>query len=50
MITLEFPNLSLFLMEQEAFEAYSKTAGRGVQFPKGNVGTIISCELLLRKM
>lgn len=45
MITLELPNLSLFLMETNAFETYSRKAGRGVQFPKDNVGTIISCAL-----
>jgi len=45
MITVELPNLSLFLMETNAFEIYSRKAGRGVQFPKDNVGTIISCAL-----
>ncbi len=44
-ITLELPNLSLFLMENDAFEVYSKKAGRGVQFPNGNSGVIISCAL-----
>jgi predicted lactoylglutathione lyase len=45
MISMELPNLSMFLMETNAFEAYSRKAGRGAQFPKGNVGTIISCAL-----
>ncbi len=45
MITLELPNLSLFLMEKDAFEAYSKKAGRGSWFPNENIGTIISCAL-----
>ncbi len=33
MIVLELPSLSLFLMEKDAFEAYSKKAGRVAQFP-----------------
>src|SRR5690554_3024372 len=46
MITIELPNLSLFLMEMNAFEAYSRKVGRGVLFPKDNVGTIISCAVV----
>lgn len=49
MITVELTNLSLFLMEKVAFEAYSKKAGRGVQFPKDNIGTIISCALMSKE-
>jgi len=49
MITLELPNLSLFLMGKGAFEAYSRKAGLGVQFPKDRVGTIISCALASEK-
>ncbi|MGC4231495.1 MAG: VOC family protein [Niabella sp.] len=49
MITMELPNLSLFLMEKDAFEAYSKKAGRGVQFPNGNVAAIISCALVSKE-
>lgn len=49
MIAVELPNLSLFLMEKSAFEAYSKKAGRGAQFPKDNVGTIISCALMSKE-
>ncbi|MCR6639879.1 MAG: VOC family protein [Sporocytophaga sp.] len=45
MISIELPNLSMFLMETSAFEAYSRKAGRGAQFPKDNVGAIISCAL-----
>lgn len=45
MITVELPNLSLFLMEMNAFETYSRRAGRGVLLPKDNVGAIISCAL-----
>lgn len=48
-ITLELPNLSLFLMEKDAFEAYSKRAGRGVQLPNDNIGTIISCALVSKE-
>lgn len=48
-ITVELPNLSLFLMEINAFETYSRKAGLGVQFPKDNVGTIISCALLTKE-
>ncbi len=49
MITVEIQNLSLFFMENGAFEAYSKKAGRGVQFTNGNVGTIISCALMSKE-
>jgi uncharacterized protein len=45
-ITLELPNLSLFLLEKDAFESYSKKAGRRAQFPNDNIGTIISCALV----
>jgi len=45
MIAIELPNLSLFLMETNAFEAYSTKARRGVQLPTDHVGTIISCAL-----
>jgi len=44
-ITLELPNLSLFLMEKNAFEAYSRKAGRGAQFPNDNAGMVISCAM-----
>lgn len=49
MITVELPNLSLFLMEKNAFETYSRKASRGVQLPKDNVGAIISCALLTKE-
>lgn len=49
MITIELPNLSLFLMEKDAFEMYSRKAGREVQFPNDNVGTIISCALMSKE-
>ncbi|SFC78560.1 hypothetical protein SAMN05421747_12615 [Parapedobacter composti] len=48
-ITIELPNLSLFLMETNTFEIYSRQAGRGVQFPKDNAGTIISCALMSKE-
>lgn len=48
-ITLELPKLSIFLMAKDAFEAYSKKAGRGVQFPNGNSGMIISCAITSRE-
>lgn len=42
-ITLELPNLSLFLMEKDAFESYTKKVEREAQFPNNNAGLIISC-------
>lgn len=48
-ITVELPNLSLFLMEASAFETYSKKAGRGVQFPKDTIGAIFSCALMAKE-
>lgn len=49
MITLELPNLTLFLMEESAFETYSRKAGRGVLFPKDSVGIIVSCALMTKE-
>lgn len=49
MIAIELPNLSLFLMEMNVFETYSRKAGRGVQFPKNNIGAIISCALMSKE-
>lgn len=34
-LALEFPNMSLFLMEQESFESYTKKANRAALFPGG---------------
>ncbi len=48
-ITLELPNLSLFLMKKGAFETYSKKAGRGAQFPDKKAGTVISCAMESKK-
>lgn len=48
-ITLELPNLSLFLMEKNAFETYSRKAGRGAQFPNDNVGMVVSCAMVSKE-
>lgn len=44
-IALELPNLSLFLMEKDAFESYAKKVGKEAQFPNGNAGVVISCAM-----
>src|SRR5690606_2700905 len=49
MITVELPQLSLFLMEKSAYETYSKAAGRGAAFPGKNAPAIISCALTDRE-
>lgn len=49
MITVELPNLSLFLMETKAFETYSIKVDRGVQFSKDKVGMIFSCALTTKE-
>jgi predicted lactoylglutathione lyase len=45
MVTLELPNLSLFLMEQEAFETYSRKAARRAQLPNDKAGIVLSCAM-----
>ena len=45
MIALELPNLSLFLMEKEAYEAYSKKANRNALMPGSFAPAILSCAL-----
>jgi predicted lactoylglutathione lyase len=45
-LTVELPNLSLFLMTKDAFESYTLKAGRGVHLPDGKAGMIISCAML----
>jgi uncharacterized protein len=45
MITLEFPNLSLFLMGRKEYEAYSKKAHRDALMPGTSAPAIISCAL-----
>jgi predicted lactoylglutathione lyase len=44
-ITLELPNLSLFLMEKDIFERYTKKVGRDAQFPDNNAGVVIGCAM-----
>ncbi|WP_159586493.1 VOC family protein [Chelativorans xinjiangense] len=48
-IALELPNLSLFLMEKDAFETYSRKAGRDAQLPGANAGMAISCAMETRE-
>lgn len=48
MIIIELPGLSLFLMEKNAFETYSRKAGRAAHFSADKVGAIISCALLTK--
>lgn len=46
MVTLELPNLTLFLMERDAFEAYSRKARRAAQLPSAKAaGVIVSCAM-----
>ena len=45
MLTLELPNLSLFLMEKAAFEGYSRKAGRAARLPNDDAGIAISCAM-----
>jgi predicted lactoylglutathione lyase len=46
MVTIELPNLTLFLMEREAFEGYSRKARRAAQLPSaGATGVIVSCAM-----
>lgn len=44
-IVLELPNLSLFLMAQDAFEVYSIKAGRKAMLPEGKAPMVISCAM-----
>lgn len=48
-IAVELPQLSLFLMEKSAFEAYSLKTGRGAALPGENAGSIISCALTTKE-
>jgi predicted lactoylglutathione lyase len=45
MIALELPNLSLFLIEKEAYEVYSKKANRNAMMPNSSAPAILSCAL-----
>ncbi|WP_035281146.1 VOC family protein [Brevibacterium album] len=49
-VTVELPGLSLFLIEERAFESYSRKAGRGVAYPSAaaGVGVILSCAVATR--
>ncbi len=42
-IALEFPNLSVFLMEKTSYESYSIKAGRAALLPGNSAPAIISC-------
>ena len=44
-ILIELPNLSLFLMEKDAFENYTRKAGLKTQFPHNGAGMVISCAM-----
>ncbi|QZY52374.1 VOC family protein [Leucobacter tenebrionis] len=43
MVVVEIPGLSLFLIEEQAFETYSEKAGRGVAYPGKDTSVILSC-------
>jgi len=43
MIALELPNLSLFLMEKESYESYSKKANRVALMPGASAPAVMSC-------
>jgi predicted lactoylglutathione lyase len=45
MVTVELPNLSLFLMERDAFETYTRKARRAAQLPSDKAGIVISCAM-----
>lgn len=49
MITAELPNLSLFLIEEPAFESYSRKVGRGVNYPTTSSDVILSCAIESQK-
>lgn len=45
MIVLELPNLSLFLIEKDIFETYTKKACRKAQFSDNGACIVISCAM-----
>lgn len=49
MITVELPQLSLFLIEKSAFETYSEKAGREAAFPGEKAPFIVSCALTAKE-
>jgi len=42
-LALEFPNLSLFILEKQGYEAYSNKAKRAALFPGDSAPAILSC-------
>src|SRR3990167_9499564 len=42
-IALEFPNLSIFIMEKGSYQSYSAKAGRAALLPGDSAPAIISC-------
>lgn len=42
-LSLEFPNMSLFLMEKESFESYTNKANRTALLPGDSAPSVISC-------
>lgn len=48
-VTVELPNLSLFLMGASQFESYTLKAGRTVQHPDPGTGVILSCAVETRE-
>lgn len=42
-LALELPNLSLFLMEKESYESYTKKANRAALLPGASAPVVISC-------
>lgn len=47
MIVVELPGLSLFLIQEQTFESYTRKAGRSVSYPGAQDGTgvILSCAI-----
>lgn len=50
-IVIELPGLSLFLIQEETFDSYTRKAGRGVSYPgaKDGTGVIFSCAITSAK-
>ncbi|MFD0555471.1 hypothetical protein FB566_0676 [Stackebrandtia endophytica] len=42
-VTVELPGLSLFLIEENTFESYTRKTGRGAAYPGEGTGVILSC-------
>lgn len=43
MVSLELPNLSLFLMSKASYESYSRKANRNALLPGASAPVILSC-------